>query len=43
MDVVILIVSLIGWNVSDIDFMTLHFYLTLSSSLWKVIEKLYER
>ena len=37
MDVVILIVSLIGWKVSDIDFMSLYFYIDLSFSLWKVL------
>ena len=37
MDVIVLIVSLIGWNVSDIDFMTLYFYINLSFSLWKAL------
>ena len=37
MDVVILIVSLIGWKVSDIDFMSLYFYIDLSFALWKVL------
>ena len=39
MDVIILIVSLIGWKVSGIDFMTLYFYLNLSNTLWKAIKR----
>lgn len=39
MDVVILIVSLIGWKVSGIDFMTLYFYLELSNTICKVIKR----
>lgn len=37
MDVIIVIVSLIGWKVSNIDFLTLHFYITLSYSLLKAL------
>ena len=35
MEVIILIVSLIGWKVNGIDFMTLYFYIDLSFALWK--------
>lgn len=37
MSVVILIVSLIGWKVSEVDFMTLYFYIDLSFTIWKGI------
>lgn len=39
MDVVIVIVSLIGWKVSDIDFTTLFFYIQLSNAIWKVVKR----
>ncbi|MBD5545822.1 MAG: hypothetical protein HDQ97_00175 [Lachnospiraceae bacterium] len=39
MSVIILIVSLIGWKVSGIDFMTLYFYIDLSFTIWKGIRR----
>ena len=35
MDVIIVIVSLIGWKVSGYDFPTLHFYISLAITLYK--------
>lgn len=35
MDVIITIVSLIGWKVSGYDFTTLFFYISLTMSLYK--------
>lgn len=37
MSLIILIVSLVGWKVSGIDFMSLYFYIDLSFTLWKVL------
>lgn len=35
MDVIIFIVSWTGYLISDIDFITLHFYIPLAFALWK--------
>lgn len=38
MQAVIVIVSLIGWKVSGIEFTTLFFYIELSFSIWKAVK-----
>ena len=40
METIILIVSFIGCIVSDIDFITLYFYIDLTFTLWKVSKQL---
>lgn len=39
MDVIIVIVSLIGHIASGYDFPTLYFYISLSTTLWKVVKR----
>ena len=39
MEVIIVIVSFIGWLTSGFDFTTLHFYISLAFSLWKCIRR----
>lgn len=38
MNVIIVIVSFIGWKASGIDFPTLYFYVDLSFTIWKVVK-----
>ena len=38
MQAIIVIVSLIGWKVSGIEFTTLFFYIELSFSIWEAVK-----
>lgn len=38
MEVIIVLVSLIGWKVSGYNFSTLFFYIELSYTLWRTVK-----